>query len=132
MVDAERLLVAWLKAQPEVAALVAGRVATELPPSPTWPFLRLERLGGLPLPLGQAIHVDRARVQLEAWGTTKAQAHTLAATVQAVLHERLPGRHELGTVTAVRPDLGLVWSPDPENGRARYVLAVLVFTHPNP
>lgn len=129
MVDAEALVVAFLAGQADVAALVGSRISTELPPAPTFPLVRLERIGGL---TGTPAHLDRARIQVEAWGATKGEAHTVAATVRAALFEELPGTHPLGVVTGAEEDLGLTWSPDPESDQPRYVFGVAAFIHPAP
>lgn len=138
MVDAERLVSAWLRAQAEVTAVVGPRVFVGLVPAgQAFPLVTVERIGGVPHP--GPLHLDRARLQIDAWGrgstaspvpSGRAQVRDLAALVQALLHERLPGRHELGVVTAVEEDLGLSWSPDPEDGRDRFLFGVTVFTHP--
>lgn len=126
--DAELLVVQALRATAEVAALVGTRVYTALPPDPTYPVVRVTRIGGIPA-IRQ--HLDVARIQVDAWGTTKKQAFTVATTVQAALHAMV-GPHAGGVVTAVEDDLGLTWSPDPETDRDRYVFGVAVYTHPLP
>lgn len=55
--DAERLAVAWAKADAPLAALLAGRVATRLPNAWTSPFLRVVQLDGdrdVEAPVGSA------------------------------------------------------------------------------
>lgn len=128
LVDAELLAVTGLRATADVATLVATRVYTEIPPTPTYPLVRVVRIGGVPT---IAQHLDPARLQIDAWGTTKYQARTVAATTQAALHAMV-GVHNEGVVTAVEDDLGLSWSPDPETDVARYVFGVVMYIHPTP
>lgn len=127
LVDAELVVVNWLRGHGDVAAFVATRVYTELPPAPTYPLLRITRVGGIPV-LRQ--HLDVARVQIDAWAATKKAARDLAATTQAAMHE-LPGARPLGVVTAVEDDLGLTWSPDDATDQPRYVAGYAVYIHPN-
>lgn len=126
--DAELLTVNYLRGVSDVTALVGTRVYTEIPAQPTWPLLRITRIGGLPT-IRQ--HLDVARIQIDAWGTTKYQARTAAATAQAAIHAAV-GPHTQGVVTAVEDDLGLTWAPDPDTNQARYTFGVSVFIHPNP
>lgn len=128
LVDAELLAVRYLRAVPEVAAVVSARVYTEIPPEPTYPLVRLTRIGGIP-----AIrrHLDVARLQVDVWANSKFAARGLAATVQAALHDMV-GAHTEGVVTRVEDDLGLTWAPDPETDVARYTAGYAVFLHPNP
>lgn len=128
LVDAERLVAGHLRSVPEVVALVGARVYTAIPPEPVFPLVRLTRIGGTP---AVPAHLDRARLQIEAWGTSKAQARDLAETVHAALYD-MPGQYPAGMVTAVEDDLGLTWQPDPDTDRDRYLFGVTVYTHPLP
>lgn len=126
--DAELLAVTALRADADLAAIVDTRVYTSIPAEPTFPLVRVVRVGGIP-EIRQ--HLDVARLQVDAWGATKFEARTAAATAQAVLH-RLVGSHDEGVVTAVVDDLGLSWQPDAETGQPRYTLGVALYIHPNP
>lgn len=125
-VDAELLAVNYLRGRAEISAIVGTRVSTELPSSPTWPYLTVTRLGGTADHLGW---VDAARLQVDAWGTSKANASLLARTALAALRE-MPGSHALGVVSNVTQDLGLAWAPDDVSDRPRYLFGVVVYTHP--
>lgn len=124
--DAERLTSAYLRAHPDLIALIGDRVFTALPGNPIYPLVALTRIGGVPV---VEMHLDVARLQIDAWADTKGSARVVAATVQAAMHE-MPGIHDLGVVTAVEDDLGLTWSPDPLTNKARYVAGYAVFSHP--
>jgi hypothetical protein len=126
--DAELLVVNRLRAAADITAIVGTRVYTEIPATPTFPLLRINRVGGIP-EIRQ--HLDVARIQIDAWATSKFQARRLAATAQAALHS-LVGAHAEGVVTAVEDDLGLTWSPDDATGTARYVFGCALWLHPTP
>lgn len=128
LVDAELLAVNYLRATAEVAAIAGSRIYTEIPPTPTYPLVRVTRIGGVPT-IRQ--HLDVARLQIDVWGQTKFQARTLAATVQAAMWAAV-GSHAEGVVANVEDDLGLSWSPDPDTDQPRYVFGVAVTIHPNP
>jgi hypothetical protein len=125
--DAERLVTTFLRAQPDVAALASTRVTTELPKAPIYPAVTISRVGGVPTLPG---YLDVARLEVSAWATTKAAAHTLARTVEAALLA-VPGAHALGTVTDARQeDIGLRWNPDEESNVPRYQFIVELYIHP--
>ena len=126
--DAEELVVNRLLEHPNMSALVDNRVGTELAAAPEFPSVVVERIGGIPK-ITQ--YFDRARMDIGAWGNTKAEAQQVAATAQAVLHQII-GAHPEGVVTAVIDDQGLVYRPDPETDQPRYKFGVLVHLHPNP
>lgn len=46
--DAEALAVQWAKANTELATLLSGRISTNLPKDPTFPFLTVMRVAGGP------------------------------------------------------------------------------------
>lgn len=129
-VDAEDLVVRYLLGQSDVAALVAGRVHTDLPKNPTFPLIRVTRTGGLsPYPQ----HLDHPRVYLECYGTTKGEAHSVMRTARAAM--RLIVRaHPLGIVTSADEIAGPVWLPDDvapgAPTRSRYIFSFALTTHP--
>lgn len=116
--DAERIVHDWLAAYTEVAAIVGTRVVSELPASPTYPILRLFRLGGIP-PI--AYRLDEANIQLEAWADTKSAATNLARVARAALVDLRSHVTAYGVVSDVRDTLGLQWLPDPVTNKPRVV-----------
>lgn len=140
--DAEALISEHLHADPQLIALVASRIYTDLPKGLSeqfgepevgevdlvYPLLLFERVGG---PQRIQGHLDVPRIQVDAWGNTKAEARLVAATAQASLYD-LPGTHARGVVTAVEETLGLRSAPDPDTDRPRYQFEVLVYVHPHP
>lgn len=120
--DAEALLIAALKARPEVVALCGGRVGTRL--SGTYPAIRVTTLGG-----GDAVtDTGTPNVQVECWGngtdsTAEHQASDMARTVHAaaggLAGTYAPGR-VVGSWTFGLP----LHSPDPTTFRERYIVTV--------
>lgn len=126
--DAERLVADHLRAASAVTAIVGSRVSTELPPQPTFPAVTLTRTGGVPSVPG---YLDGPRLELAAWGTTKAQAQTLARAVEAAMLA-LVGTHTLGVVTLViESGEGLRWDPDDtfDPDQPRYHMIFDVYLH---
>jgi len=124
--DIEALAIWWLTD----AAVVTGGVHGEFPTSPTFPLATLVRIGGPPvLPRW----LDRATLQLDVWGDTKAEARDTAATALASLLD-MTGLVNTGTVHGVVTDVdvaqGLRWFPDPTNEQPRYSCTVMVAAHP--
>lgn len=132
--DAERLLSAWLRDQPELADLVDDRVYTILPHDKAFPLVRLVRVSGA-ASLSRPLVLDEAHIQFDVWGTVKAQAFEVAATVRALLSERLIGAHDLGVVQNVtHGPLQYLPDGDFEPAKPRYLFDVVVRTraHPSP
>lgn len=125
--DAERLVVTYLRAHPDVVALAGTRVSTELPPEPTYPAATVSRIGGNPSIAG---YLDVATLEVSAWAATKGAARTLAAAAEAALLDMV-GTHALGVVTGVRPiGVGVHWLPDEETDMPRYRFTVEAYIHP--
>lgn len=122
--DLEQLLIGALNS--EVAAMLPGEVHNEFPRNYVLPLAVLTRAGGEGM---VPPWLDRARVQVDAYGTTWEQARDAAALMLAALHD-LPGTYELGIVTAVRDENVMQHSPDPPTGLPRYVSIVSVWVHP--
>ncbi len=107
------------------AVLTCG-VYSSVPKGPTIPFVRVQRIGGLPV---ERHRLDRARLQVSAWGRDQGKAYDLAAATRVACLD-LEGTQTGGAViTAVDDALGLTYALDPETGRDRYVFAVDVYLH---
>lgn len=136
LADVEQIASAYLRSRTEVTDLVADRVWTEIPNLPTFPLVKLTRVGGGPA--GAPAHLDRAIVQIEAYGGTKYEARRLAATCAAVLDSHEVAGTDLhgGYVTGSEPG-SLRYLPDEEtrtskeNARPRYLLEVVLLVHPS-
>lgn len=129
-VDDELLIIQFLTAQFDVAAVVSGRVSTTV--APPYPRVRVQRLGGFSPPPQR---LDHPRVQFDCYGSTQYEAKHLSAVVRAAL-PTLVGVHPLGTVTEVREIAGPQWLPDPTPGAGmptlpRYIFTFVFTIHPN-
>jgi len=123
--DAEAVTSVALRA---AGLAVAQRVYSGIPKVPTYPLLVVQRLGGVP---AERHHLDRARIQVDAWANSKDEAHDAAAEARVALHE-LEGTSVTSPdayITAVVDSLGLSWAPDPITDRDRYLFAVEIFLH---
>lgn len=129
LVDAERLVGDYLRAHADIVGLVDDRVYTQVPPNAQKPFIRLQRIGGR---TEAWRHLERARIQIEAWADSEVPAWELAATVQAVIKDAEVTTHDLGVVTFVGEALGLRNLPDPETLTPRYLFDALIYIHPYP
>jgi hypothetical protein len=131
--DIEAIAVTYLEADTDVAALCDGRVYTEIPEGPTYPFLTVLRIAGRPRPRPRWL--DQAQLQVAAWGNdagfSREDTRDLCETAVAALHE-LVGTTALGVVTGVEDVLGPRSLPDPETSWPRFVAEVLITAHPEP
>jgi dihydroxyacid dehydratase/phosphogluconate dehydratase len=116
--NSERIATQYLLDVSEVAAIVGQRVWTVAPTNPTYPFVRLFRIGGIP---ALQRRLDEANLQLEAWGNTQSEARNLAAVTQAAMWELQSTVTDFGVVADVRDTLGLQYLPDPVTTKHRYV-----------
>lgn len=121
--DAEVVMVAWAKADTDLDALVAGRVATNLPEDPEskFPFLRVLRVGGT-RDSGEA-PVEHAVLQWDAYAVRGAyqSASQVARTLVAALDVWTPGPvGAVGWVYGHRILTGPVRVNEPETGWARF------------
>ena len=131
MVDVERLASSWLRARPEVAAIVADRVVTETPNRAVFPFLRLTLIGGSPV-YSQPLWLDEAMLQIDAFGGPKVQARLLIDVVRDALAADFLGSHPgIGVVSSVN-FAELSYIPDDlwEPPKPRYAATVSIYTHP--
>lgn len=143
--DLETVLIVELVLDAGLGALVGGtgpaaRISTRLPSTfKTEGRLRLSRTGGGPAGrVGTSggswpDHLDRALVDLHAYGADDQNAYAVAAQAVRALAE-LEGKTVAGgVITAVDRMLGPTWLPDPDAGDApRYLVQVAVTAHPAP
>ena len=120
--DAVLVAVRALRADPSVDAIVAGRVySRRLPEGAERPALVVTRIGGVP---AHELRVDRARLQVDAWGTSEKQAHDLAQIARAALIGMRNRSGDGAVVHRVDTELGLTWNPDPTEDAPRYLFGV--------
>jgi hypothetical protein len=143
--DAEQLVSNYLRATAEVYDLVGvdgdgnKRIYTVIPNDPTFPLVKVVRIGGGPT-TSRPLYHDRALLQIDAYGGNKKFAHTLSAMVLAALADAaFVGVHEtddepLGVVSGVEFGAVQRWHPDPDYSPAkpRYLSDLAVHTHPVP
>lgn len=125
--SAEVLLVAYLKASPDVTALVGTRIGTQLYAG-TDPAIWLSLVTGSERVRN---HLVAPVLDVRSYGGTKGQADVLARTVHAVLHD-MPGSHAQGVVTDVATLTLPSWLPDDgfDPPRPRYVGTYALTVHP--
>lgn len=132
--DAEAV-VSWVLREADIEGL-GDRVYSSIPNTPTYPLIVVRRIGGVP---AEIHHLDRARIQIDVWGEPatggKGQAHDIAADARVAVLEAEGQRiasppAPIGAfVTSVEDDLGLMFQPDPNTGRDRYLFGVSVYLH---
>lgn len=128
--DVEKLVVAALLEDPDLASVVGTKVSTELPEAfPDGQRVRLWRVGGTPADASPE-WIDRPLLQVEGYGATKEEAfETISEAIEA-LH-RLAGAALPGAVvTRVQRVTGPAWSNDPTTDTPRYLLGVVLYLHP--
>lgn len=130
IIDIESALVAWLRADTTITTLAAGNVFTVLPRQPTFPAVRLTRVGGAP-PHDRPLTHDQALVQLDAWGGTKAQAQQLVEACRTRVSDAYS--HDLGAGIVVGRVSWSNLSYDPDNSytpaKPRYRADFIVTHH---
>lgn len=138
--DAEKTVSAYLRARSEVTALVGDRVYTAIPNSPTFPLVRLTRVGGTPVH-SRPLWVDEALIQVDVFGTVpgetgsggRRQIHQIAETCRAALVEMADTAHDEAVVDGV--SFGpFSWLPDDTYtpARPRFLFDVTVHLHVKP
>jgi hypothetical protein len=127
----EKAVVQALLENEELTDLLGeNRVSTEVPAEAEFPRLRVSLTGG-------TVAVQRwlyaMRITVEGWAETKGDAFDATVLALSVL-ETLPetAQVEEGVITSSEIDTGLVWSPDPETDKPRYLGSVTIHIHPNP
>lgn len=123
LVDAEGAVRAWARANTAIAAAFTGGIYFGPPEGTvTFPLVRLQRIGGGPVPGDTPI--DEAVISWLVWGTNKAQAAAAAMTLVSQIESMLCGTAMgAGAVgLGARVTLGPVFSPDPDTDRPRYIV----------
>lgn len=103
----------WLLSRPALTDLVGIRISTRTAAAPAYPYLTLQRIGGIP---AVRRRLDTARIQIDAWGSDEASASLVARTARAELHRMEGYRHRDGVITAVDDVLGVAWAPFTPSG----------------
>lgn len=109
------------------AGICSGRVYSSIPKSPTFPLAIVKRLGGIPA-VERAL--DSSRIQVDVFGNNKSEARRWCDLARIALHE-MEGQLFLidgGYVSGVEDELGMIFVPDPDTARDRYIIGVRVYT----
>lgn len=122
--DLDRALVTFLDNHTALTPLHVGRVGTRLAAG-DGPAVRVTSLGGSQPWPWRAL----SEFQVEWWGGDQGQANLLARTGEAALYD-LIGPITGGRVTGLSVALSMLWSPDDQTGRARYLTQVQLIVHP--
>lgn len=69
VIDIESALIAWMRADADVTAVFDQRIYGAFPAKPTWPALRITRVGGAP-PHNRPLTHDRALIQIDAFAAS--------------------------------------------------------------
>lgn len=125
--DVESIVVAYLKAESAVNAIVSGRVSGDLPVKPTFPALTVLLIDDIP-PIEWWL--SGAAIQVDSFAEKREDARTLARTAFAAMIAMRGVQGSLGVVTGVASLLGVRRMPEPVDNRARYMFEVRVFAHP--
>ena len=130
-VDVERLLSNWLRARPDITALVADQVHTVVPNRATFPYLKITQVGGTPV-FSRPLYLDEAYIQLDAYGGPKVLARQIIDTVRAALAEEFLGSHPgVGVVTSVRfGDLSYLPDDAYIPAQPRFIATASIYSHP--
>lgn len=129
--DAPKLAREWLLTQTDLTSLVGTRISTRSPATTIYPYLTLQRIGGVPV---VAERLDVARIQVDCWAETEGTASRVARVARAALHRMEGYTNAEAACTAVEDDLGLSWQPDttrtPPTPRFLFGLALYVHALP--
>jgi hypothetical protein len=135
--DAHRLVLDFLRAQPELVDLVEDRIYTVVPNERRYPLLLVQQIGSSPLAL-RPWWAEQTDIQLAAYGATDRHARQVCELARSLCMTRLIGSdYEQGVVSWVST-LNLVALADDvlvaSTGRAlpRWVTTVTVTAHPHP
>lgn len=120
--DVERLLVAWLNER------IAVRVLTDTPSNleKVLPVIQITRIGGADTAPG----IDRALIDVDTYGATRATAAQLAERVRYSFLFKLAGSHYQGVTFADVDTLsGPSWRPYDNTALRRFGASYAITTH---
>lgn len=127
----EAVLSQFYRDQPEISDLIGERVYTAIPKDAgTAPLVRVTLIGDEKV-TSRPLWIFRAQMQTEAYGGTKAQAHTLARLAEGLLHARGVGQVDATVIVGV--DGGpMIDLPDEEyeSARPRFLFTSTITAHP--
>lgn len=129
--DVPKLARAWLLTQTALTSLIGTRVSTRSPGNIVYPYVTLQRIGGLP---AESHRLDAARIQVDCWAETEGTASRVARVSRAALHAMEGYTTAEAVCTGVDDDLGLSWLPDTQRTppTPRFLFGVVIFAHSLP
>lgn len=131
MPNIEAIVSAFLRAQPEITAIVDDRVYTAIPGGPVYPLVRVTQFDDVKV-TNMPLWVVKSSVQIEGFGGSKGDAWRACATAQSVLAERFHDQVAGGCVVSA-----VMWGsmrdlPDPtfSPAKPRFVTTAYITAHP--
>jgi hypothetical protein len=127
--DDELALLQYLRAVPDLTALIDGdKILTELPASPAYPYVLIQRAGGQ-VAVWQA--VDEPALQVDVVGGTKFVCKQIMRTVRAAILAIGNDVVDEGVLSSATEEVGPQWLPDtiPTPPVARYTSRYRIFIH---
>lgn len=125
--DVEGAVKAWAIAHADINAATSGRVFFGVPSSidfnstANFPFITIYRSGGSPK--AGPTPLDIARITFDCWGSTKAQAASVATVVVDAVEKLSAGTQMGASARTVGAETRLIlWRPDPATNAKRYVV----------
>lgn len=131
-VNVEELLVQGLfRTSTEIQDVLGTRIYTLVPASnPTYPLAIVRRLGGS-LVMNHHLWLDRARVQYDVWGDTKAATWRCADRMRSLFIAGQGTNYPpLGRIDGVTETIAPYYQHDPDSERFHYVGQMLVTVRP--
>ncbi len=128
--DDELALIQYLRTVPEVTALVPGaRITTELPPSPTYPVVLVQRAGGVGI--WPALDDAALQVDVVAAAGQRRACKVLAQTVRGAILAIANDTVAEGVLASGSEEVGPQYLPDtiPNPPLPRYTARYRVITH---
>lgn len=129
--DVPKLTRDWLLTQSALTSLVGTRISTRSPSTVVYPYVTLQRIGGVP-PIRQRL--DSARIQVDCWADTEGSASRVARVARAALHLMEGYTTADAACVGVDDDLGLSWLPDTTRTppTPRFLFGVVIRAHAIP
>lgn len=130
--DVENLVKTWALTT-DVAPLVARpggyNIYLAMPAASPMPSVVLSRVGGGPR-ARKDLPEEVSRISFSCWANTRAEAGVISRTLCAELETlaRTGGYINAGTVLAAGDVVSMIWLPDPDSDKPRYIVDALVTT----
>ncbi|NNC10695.1 DUF3168 domain-containing protein [Planctomonas sp. JC2975] len=108
--DDELALLQYLKARPEVLALIpATQLSSDMPASPVYPIVLVNRAGGT---AHDRAYIDEPALQVDVMASTKRAAKQLTNVVRSAILAIANDVVAEGTLVSAAEEVGPGWLPD--------------------